>query len=210
MTPLSQATMRGTEPDISGLTTAGATCAGDAADVAAPAGLPTHGASTGQTAGERRLNRYCLSRVCAGRRGPPSFQRGTHDERGSMSVGSKADYPVAIIGAGPNGLATAAYLRAAGVQPLVFGETMKFWRENMPTGMLLRSGLRDSSIAHPGRKHSLEWWAAEHGRELQVPIPRQDFLDYADWYQRELVPGVDHAEVREVSRNGSGFTLRLD
>src|SRR3954471_7111158 len=73
MTPLSQATMRGTEPDISGVTTAGATCAGDAADVAAPAGLPTHGASTGQTAGERRLNRYRLSRVCAGRRGPPEF-----------------------------------------------------------------------------------------------------------------------------------------
>jgi cation diffusion facilitator CzcD-associated flavoprotein CzcO len=127
-----------------------------------------------------------------------------------MSVGSKPDYQVAIIGAGPNGLATAAYLRAAGVQPLVFGETMKFWRENMPTGMLLRSGLRDSSIAHPGRKRSLERWAAEHGRELQVPIPIQDFLDYGHWYQRELVPGVDPAEVREVSRTGSGFTLRLD
>jgi hypothetical protein len=43
-----------------------------------------------------------------------------------------------VIGAGPYGLAAAA-ARADGIQPLVVGEPMEFWRRNMPAGMFLRS-----------------------------------------------------------------------
>jgi cation diffusion facilitator CzcD-associated flavoprotein CzcO len=42
---------------------------------------------------------------------------------------------VAVIGAGPYGLAAAAHLRAANVSTHVFGEPMGFWRRNMPKGM---------------------------------------------------------------------------
>ncbi len=39
---------------------------------------------------------------------------------------------VAVIGAGPYGLAVAAHLQDAGVQTTVFGGAMDFWDEHMP------------------------------------------------------------------------------
>jgi cation diffusion facilitator CzcD-associated flavoprotein CzcO len=56
---------------------------------------------------------------------------------------------VVIIGAGPYGLAAAAHLRAAGVEPRVFGEPMAFWQRQMPKGMRLRSPWTASHIADP-------------------------------------------------------------
>ena len=50
---------------------------------------------------------------------------------------------VAVVGAGPFGLSVAAHLRAAdGLSVRVFGPTMSFWQQQMPTGMLLRSPAR--------------------------------------------------------------------
>ncbi len=120
------------------------------------------------------------------------------------------DVRVAIIGAGPHGLAAAAHLRAAGLEPAVFGDPMSFWRENMPEGMLLRSALRASSIASPGRAASLDRWSAETGRGLDFPLPRRDFVAYADWYRRELVADIDRRKVTEISRLNGGFLLRLE
>ena len=45
-----------------------------------------------------------------------------------------------VIGAGPYGLAVAAEARRRGLDVVVLGEPMGFWREHMPAGMLLRSG----------------------------------------------------------------------
>jgi cation diffusion facilitator CzcD-associated flavoprotein CzcO len=45
---------------------------------------------------------------------------------------------VAIIGAGPYGLATAAHLRAAKIETCVFGEPMAFWENQMPKGFLTK------------------------------------------------------------------------
>ena len=56
-----------------------------------------------------------------------------------------------VIGAGPYGLAAAAALRSAGVDPHVFGEPMSFWMEHMPKGMLLRSPWGASHIGDPPR-----------------------------------------------------------
>jgi hypothetical protein len=122
---------------------------------------------------------------------------------------SKGNLRVGVIGAGPYGLSAAAFLRAAGLKPLVFGDTMKFWQDNMPEGMLLRSGLRDSSIASPGRSHPLERWASEERRELALPIPLEDFRDYAHWYQRRLVPDVDPRRVAQLRRANGGLALTL-
>ena len=46
------------------------------------------------------------------------------------------DAHVAVIGAGPYGMAAAAHLRGAGIETLVFGRTMHFWKNHMPQGML--------------------------------------------------------------------------
>lgn len=43
----------------------------------------------------------------------------------------------AVIGAGPNGLAASAHLRALGIDTRCFGEPMESWVRQMPAGMLL-------------------------------------------------------------------------
>ena len=53
---------------------------------------------------------------------------------------ARTHVPLLVIGAGPYGLATAACAKGAGIEQLVVGEPMPFWRENMPAGMFLRSG----------------------------------------------------------------------
>ena len=59
------------------------------------------------------------------------------------------DCQIAIVGAGPYGLSAAAHLRAAGMEPTVFGEPMNFWANGMPAGMLLRSPREASTISDP-------------------------------------------------------------
>ena len=76
-----------------------------------------------------------------------------------------------MVGAGPHGLAAAAYLRHAGISTVIFGNPMEFWRDNMPAGMLLRSALRACNIASPDRALTLERWARERGHELRSPLP---------------------------------------
>ena len=46
---------------------------------------------------------------------------------------------VAVVGAGPYGLAVAAHLRAVNRDVRVFGETFHFWRTQTPVGMVLPS-----------------------------------------------------------------------
>ncbi len=44
-----------------------------------------------------------------------------------------------IIGAGPYGLAMAAYAKSRGIEFIIIGRPMDFWKSNMPAGMFLRS-----------------------------------------------------------------------
>jgi pyridine nucleotide-disulfide oxidoreductase len=115
-----------------------------------------------------------------------------------------------VVGAGPHGLATAAYLRAAGADVAVFGDPISFWRRHMPSGMFLRSSAKASSIAHPGRGRMLEHWAREHGREVRYPFPIEDWIQYATWFQETAVPDVDRRHVTAVERRGDGFVTTTD
>jgi hypothetical protein len=116
---------------------------------------------------------------------------------------------VAVIGAGPYGIACAAYLRAAGVDPIVFGKPMVFWQERMPDGMMLRSLRQSSHIADPDGSLSLDEFEAATGRSVPKPIPIEMFIDYALWYQGQVVPDVDQRQVLEVLPDSDGFRLRL-
>ena len=64
-------------------------------------------------------------------------------------------HPVAVMGAGPFGLSTAAHLRARGIPVRVFGRPMVSWRDHMPEGMLLKSTPAASSIDAPQPGHTL-------------------------------------------------------
>jgi cation diffusion facilitator CzcD-associated flavoprotein CzcO len=126
----------------------------------------------------------------------------------------RADAPaacnVAIIGAGPYGLAAAAHLKAAGVETLVFGEPMGFWRNHMPSGMRLRSPWRATHIADPAHELSLDAYARRVGMTPIPQLPIAEFLRYGAWFQGRAVPDLDTRKVVLVHRMPRGFRLVLN
>jgi cation diffusion facilitator CzcD-associated flavoprotein CzcO len=117
---------------------------------------------------------------------------------------------VVVIGAGPYGLSAASHLRTAGIETRVVGEPMELWRRHMPTGMLLRSSPRASSIADPGRRRTIARWAGEHAVVIPDPVPVPMFLRYAAWFQEHEVPDIDRRRVSTLSAEAGGFTVELE
>jgi FAD-dependent urate hydroxylase len=116
---------------------------------------------------------------------------------------------IAIIGAGPHGLAAAAHLRRAGRECRVFGDPMSFWRE-MPAGMVLRSNWTATSIAAPDGPLSLDRYCAATGAEFTTPVPLEEFIGYGTWVQRQVAPDVDRRRVSQVERDAGGFLLSME
>ncbi|MFD5077432.1 FAD-dependent oxidoreductase [Streptomyces sp. NPDC058371] len=124
-------------------------------------------------------------------------------------------HPVAVIGAGPFGLSTAAHLRARGIPVRVFGEPMVSWRDHMPEGMQLKSTPAASNIDAPGRGHTLLDYCDASGTPRLVTdediIPVETFIGYGEWFQQRLVPGLERVRVVAVDRGSDGgFELKLD
>jgi pyridine nucleotide-disulfide oxidoreductase len=118
---------------------------------------------------------------------------------------------VAIIGAGPYGLAAGAHLRQiAGLDVQVFGDPMEFWKAQMPAGMFLRSPWSASQISDPASQFVLGNYRKLLGREIPAPIPLDDFVLYGLWFQRNAVPSLNQQRVANIHRNSPGFQLTLD
>jgi hypothetical protein len=117
---------------------------------------------------------------------------------------------VAVIGAGPHGLSAVAHLRDAGVPTVAFGDPLGFWRETMPSGMLLRSSPRASSIDDPGRRLSLARWAQAAGREIAKEVPIGDFIDYGLWFKDQVVADLDPRLIANVRAHAGRFLLTLE
>jgi lysine/ornithine N-monooxygenase len=99
-------------------------------------------------------------------------------------VGGERTTDLLIVGAGPFGLALAAYARSLGLDHLIVGHPMGFWRANMPAGMILRSA-SDWHLDPPG-EHTIEAYLATLGltpREAE-PLTRARYLDYCEWFRR--------------------------
>src|ERR1700740_1715157 len=102
---------------------------------------------------------------------------------------------IAIIGAGPYGLAAAAHLRTVkGLDVHSFGEPMSFWERNMPVGMLLRSGWEASHIADPKQSLKLKAFQAATRQLFSTPVPLDRFVEYGQWYQQRAVPELDRPQ----------------
>jgi thioredoxin reductase len=116
---------------------------------------------------------------------------------------------VAVVGAGPYGLATTAYLRSAGIDTQLFGEPMSFWANHMPEGMVLRSPRSASNIGHPQDLLSLRAFEHARGRSPapDSPIPLEDFVAYGLWFQARVVPDVHRTAVTRVSPAGGAFRV---
>ena len=78
-----------------------------------------------------------------------------------------ANCDIAILGAGPYGLAAASHLKEIkGLEVRVFGEPMSFWDRNMPIGMFLRSNWTATQIAAPDDKFTLEAFQTASGIQV--------------------------------------------
>ena len=97
--------------------------------------------------------------------------------------GAQTHVPLLVIGAGSYGLATAASAKRAGIEQIVVGKPMAFWRDNMPAGMYLRSG-PDWHLDAAG-VHTFMAYLDERGIDPSEvdPIPVALFLDYVDWFE---------------------------
>lgn len=123
-----------------------------------------------------------------------------------------------IIGAGPFGLAMAAKAKHLGIDYLVVGKPMDFWKSNMPEGMVLRSG-RDWHL-DPMDTHTIDRYVQERelSQEAGQPISLKFYLEYTAWFQEQkqltILPSLvhrldflDHEDFRFQAETEDGETI---
>jgi hypothetical protein len=117
---------------------------------------------------------------------------------------------VLIIGAGPYGLSISTHLRGRGIDHLIVGRPMDSWRSHMPAGMYLKSEPYGSDMSCPQAGYDLDGYSRSErieGIERGTPLPLEQFLDYADWYIKQLVPDVSDVTATEIKAVDGGFRV---
>lgn len=115
-----------------------------------------------------------------------------------------------VIGAGPYGLSVASKARDEGIETMVLGHPMQFWREHMPRGMFLRSGpdwhLDAANVytlaAYLGRRRVTP--------EEADPIPVGLFIDYAEWFCANKGLKVSEEMVAGLTKSRGRFEAILE
>ena len=97
----------------------------------------------------------------------------------------KKETNLLIIGAGPFGLAMAAYAQHLGIDHLIVGKPMEFWQANMPEDMYLRSAC-DWHL-DPLDVDTIERFLQTQGLTPAdvEPLSRHFYLTYVHWFQEQ-------------------------
>jgi len=119
-------------------------------------------------------------------------------------------YDVVIVGAGPYGLSIAAHLLAKGLNVAIFGKPLELWREHMPRGMNLRSHWWATNLSDPKQHYTFKRFLKLKGYSQEHPTPMAHFIEYATWFQQNVVPNVDETYVASIERNNGLYTVNLE
>ncbi len=76
--------------------------------------------------------------------------------------------------------------------------------------MLLRSSWEASHISDPHHLLTLDAYELRQGSSLSRPVPLRDFIEYGLWFQRQVVPDLDHRNVAHIERSPGGFRVILE
>ncbi len=120
---------------------------------------------------------------------------------------------VAIIGAGPYGLSTAAQLAGRGVNYRIFGKPLDTWASHMPKNMTLKSEGFASNLSAPTSDFTMKAWFGRKGlpyADQGLPIGLNNFLAYATAFRERFVPNLEDFQVTALERASDGFVLTLD
>jgi lysine/ornithine N-monooxygenase len=117
-------------------------------------------------------------------------------------------HSIAIIGAGPYGLALAAKLTAARADFVLLGRPMGFWQDNVPLGTRLISGWITCSLSD----HTFDYGSYLEATRAVAPriFMGEQFLAYGLWFQRNTCPEPDQRMVTHLSRERGTFQILLD
>jgi thioredoxin reductase len=120
---------------------------------------------------------------------------------------------VVIIGAGPYGMAVAAYLKARGVNFRIYGNPMSLWLKHMPKGMHLKSEGFASFIYDPNLSFTLADYCKEQGlpyADRGLPVPLETFTAYGLEFQKRILPELEEKLVVSLRQSNVGFQATLD
>jgi FAD-dependent urate hydroxylase len=115
-----------------------------------------------------------------------------------------------VVGAGPYGIAVAAYAKWLGIDVVVVGKPLDLWKTNMPRGMFLRSApdwhLDARNVA------TFEAYLSQRGPGVHQarPVALETFLDYAGWFMGYYDVVCHAAHVTHLARTPDGYMARLD
>lgn len=118
---------------------------------------------------------------------------------------------VLIIGAGPFGICLAAHVQQLGLDYLMVGKPMEFWKKNMPAGMYLRSAC-DWHLDVSG-VYTIERYLEEQGlKPADVePLSLDFYLTYVQWFLEQTQLKNLPEYVQQLSRDEDGdFIARLE
>jgi FAD-dependent urate hydroxylase len=120
---------------------------------------------------------------------------------------------VLIVGAGPYGLSLSAHLHGRRISHRIVGRPVDSWRAHMPKGMNLKSEPYGSYFSAPSAGYDLAAYCQSHNLEYVArlgPLPLERFLNYADWFASQLVPGIDDVTVTGIAAADNGFRVTFE
>lgn len=118
--------------------------------------------------------------------------------------------PLLIIGAGPFGLSMSAHAKHVGIDHIIVGRPMEFWKRNMPQGMLLRSDC--NWHLDPENEHTINKFLELKRLTYNdvEPLSVQFYLSYVQWFIEKKQIEVLEAYVQKLDEDVDGFTAYLD